>query len=115
MRTQMKAYNSGVCQICRETRDPSAFAARITPDSMDDLRVICTLDFSEQSCRNEDREYAQQMGYSLDRKISTRRPGTLEINTKFSAVIGKTLYHIGNVEYTPDELYLQLAEVTRFA
>ena len=110
-----KTYNSGVCVICREKAAPTSFAARRSPIAATELEEICTLAFAEQSRRAEDREYAQQMGYSLDRKISTRRPGSILVDTRCSVQIGDTLYHVGSVEYTDTELYLQLTEVRRLA
>lgn len=110
-----KAYNSGVCVICREKTAPTSFAARRSPAAAAELEEVCIMAFAEQSRRAEDREYAQQMGYSLDRKISTRRPGSIRVDTQCSVQIGDTLYHVGAVDYTDTELYLQLAEVRRLA
>lgn len=110
-----KAYNSGVCAICREKAAPTSFAARRSPTAVAELEEICILAFAEQSRRAEDREYAQQMGYSLDRKISTRRPGGIQVDTQCCVQIMDILYHISSVEYTDTDLYLHLTEVRRLA
>ncbi|MCD7882522.1 MAG: hypothetical protein LUI87_02270 [Lachnospiraceae bacterium] len=106
-----KAYNDGVCTICRETKDASTFSARVGATSADDLEAICTMQFAENSVRMEDSSYAEQMGYRLDRKISIRKPGGIRIDTECSAVIGRTLYHVAKAEYTREEVYLSLTEV----
>ncbi|MCD8198243.1 MAG: hypothetical protein LUE24_13945 [Lachnospiraceae bacterium] len=112
--TVNKAYNDGVVTVCRETAASSSFAARQGAESEADLETVCKLDFAENSCREQDSEYANQMGYRLDRKISARKPGNIRIDTECSALIGRTLYAVNNVEYTRTEVYLHLTEVRTF-
>lgn len=109
----IKAYNDGLVQICREKAVSSDFGARKSPTSVEDLDHLCTLAFCEQSRRGQDVEYAHQMGYQLDRKISTRRPPRLSIDTQCDAIVGDVLYHISDVDQTSTELYLSLTEVRR--
>ncbi|MCC8063686.1 MAG: hypothetical protein LIO70_01210 [Clostridiales bacterium] len=109
--TVNKAYNDGVCTVCREVRAASSFSARMGAATLDDLEAVCKLAFAESSRRMEDSEYAQQMGYKLDRKISCRKPGNLRIDTECAVVIGRTLYHVSNVDYSSTEVYLYLTEV----
>lgn len=113
-KTVNKAYNDGVCIICREKAERSSFAAKRTPETAEDVEEIGALAFCEQSRRMQDSEYASQMGYKLDRKISVRRPG-YRIDTKCSVMIRNMLYHISNVDMTADELYLHLTEVGEIA
>ena len=114
-KTPVKAYNDGLVQLCREKASASSFGARRSPERPEDLEVLCTLAYHEQSRRTQDAEYASQMGYRLDRKISTRRPPGLAVDTQCSALIGSVLYHINDVDQTSAELYLSLTEVRRFA
>ncbi|MCD8152045.1 MAG: hypothetical protein LUD71_03015 [Clostridiales bacterium] len=110
-KTVNKAYNDGVCMICREIADASSFSARVGAKTMDDLEEICTMAFAESSMRMEDSEVANQKGYKLDRKISIRKPGNIRVDTECSAVIGRMLYHISNTDTTKTEIYLSLTEV----
>lgn len=108
-----KAYNDGVCTVCREVRAATSFSARQGATTLDDLETVCTLAFAEASRRMQDSEYANQMGYRLDRKISCRKPGNIRIDTECAVVIGRTLYHVSDVDYSATEVYLYLTEVRR--
>lgn len=110
-----KSYNSGVCYVCREIAEASSFAARRSAVTWDDLEILCKMDFADNSIKMEDSEYANQMGYKLSRKISIRRPGPIRIDTECSVVIGNTLYHVSNVDYTQTENYMHLTEVGEIA
>ena len=115
MATIQKAYNDGVVVLCRERERKSSFGARKSATSLEDLEDLCTLAFHEQSRRVQDVEYANQMGYQLDRKISTPRPPQLRVDTQCCAKIGSSLYHISDVDQTARELYLSLTEVRQLA
>ncbi len=115
MKAPVPSYNHGLLQVCRERDRRSSFSARRTPEGMEDLEVLCTLAYGERSRRVQDAEYAQRMDFRLDRKVSTRRPHGIAIDTQCSAVIGDTLYHISDLDITDTELYFYLTEVKRFA
>lgn len=106
-----KCYNSGVCQIGRETKSASSFSARQGATTISDVNIEANMDFAESSRRMEDSTYASQRGYQLDRKIAIRKPGNYRIDTESCVVIGRMLYHVGNVDYTDTEVYLYLTEV----
>ncbi|MCD8190166.1 MAG: hypothetical protein LUD78_08135 [Clostridiales bacterium] len=113
--TPVKAYNDGLVVVCRETLKQSSFAARIDTAAEEDLEELYTLCFAEQSRRGQDVDYANQMGYRLDRKISTRRPPGLKIDTQCAAKIGAMLYHVSDVDITETEIYYSLTEVRELA
>ena len=115
MPTVNKAYNDGVCIIGRETTERTSFGSRQGAMSVDEIEQICKMHFAEQSRRMQDGEYANQMGYKLDRKISVRKPGNLKIDTECAVVIGTVLYHVSDADYTSTEIYLSLTEVRDFA
>ncbi|MCD8383661.1 MAG: hypothetical protein LUC39_01700 [Clostridiales bacterium] len=111
----IKPYNDGLVTICREMANSSSFSARVSPTEEDELEELCTLCFAEQSRRGQDVEYANQMGYRLDRRISTRRPPSLQVDTQCAAKIGSTLYHVSSVDITETEIYYSLTEVGSLA
>ncbi len=110
LKVKGKVYNDGVLQLCRQTDRKTDFAARRNPKSVDDLELIAKMAFRQVSCRAEDAEFANSMGFSLARKVCIRSIGR-RIDSKCLATIGTTLYAISYMDRTAEEDYLYLTEV----
>lgn len=106
-------YNDGVVSIYRETERRSNFSAKLNVATIDDLQFIAKLSYAEQSKRQQDIEFAQQQGYSLDLKIKTRF--VKGVDNKCKAVIDGYLYDIDYVDATKTELYLYMQGVGNLA
>lgn len=114
--TQMKkldrlpTYNSGVVGIYRvKSGDTTSFGAKINVDSIDDLSLLVKLNFAEISRRQQDFEFAEQLGFSLSYKIKTKFHA--KVDTKCKAIINGYLYDIQYIDPTQTELYIYLEGV----
>ena len=112
-RPKFAQYNHGVVSIYRDTDRRSNFGAKLNVKSLDDMQFIAKLSYAEQSKRQQDMEFAEQMGFSLELKIKTRRING--VDNKCKAVIGSYLYDISYVDSTRTELYLYLQGVGEIA
>lgn len=109
----MPTYNDGVVSIYRDRERKTDFGARTNVHSLEDMDFIVKLDFSEQSRRQQDLEFAEQNGFSLSYKIKTRlRP---KIDNKCKCVIDGYLYDVKFVDKTRTEMYLYLEGVGEIA
>jgi hypothetical protein len=72
-RPKFARYNDGVVFIYRDTDRRSNFGAKLNVQTLDDMTFIAKLSYAEQSKRQQDMEFAEQMGFSLALKIKTRR------------------------------------------
>lgn len=81
--------------------------------SLEDLKYLGFLYFSEKSKRQQDIEFAQQQGANLTLKISTGDDA--EINSNENIVIGDVIYAIIYIDHNraSRELYIYLEEVRR--
>lgn len=105
-RPKFSAYNDGVVSIYREKERRSNFGAKINAMSLEDLELVGKLAFAEQSKRQQDMEFAEQMSFSLDHKIKTRY--IKGVDNKCKAVIDGYLYDVSYLDATRTELYLYL-------
>ena len=113
MRTNKKGYNHGVVKVYREIDRITDFGAKQNVRAMTNLEFIVKLDFAEQSRRQQDFVFAEQMGFALSLKIRTRScPG---VDGRCKCVIGDRLYDIAHLDATPTEMYFYLEEVRRLA
>ena len=106
-------YNDGMASIYREIGTRSNFGAKINATALSDLTFLGKMAFALQSRRQQDMEFAQQQGFSLEMKIKTRYVSG--IDNKCKAVIDGYLYDISYVDSTRTELYLYLQGVGRIA
>lgn len=106
-------YNDGMVSIYRESDRRSNFGAKINATSVDDLKFIAKMAYSEQSKRQQDAEFAESMQFSLDLKIKTRY--IKGVDNKCKAVIDGYLYDVSYVDSTRTELYLYLQGVDKLA
>lgn len=112
-RPKFSCYNDGVVAIYREVDRRSNFGAKQNVKSIDDMTFIAKLAYAEQSKREQDMEYAEQHGFSLEMKIKTRY--LKGVDNKCKAVIDGYLYDIGHVDSTRTEMYLYMQGVDRLA
>ena len=108
-RPRFPAYNDGMVYIYREKEKRSNFSAKINAVTLDDLELVNKMAFAETSKRQQDLEYAEQMGFTLTMKIKTRYvPG---IDNKCKAVIDGFLYDISYLDATRTDLFFYLQGV----
>lgn len=109
-RTNPQVYNDGVCKIVKEIKAPSSFAARENGTTEADFEDIYTLMFAEVSIREQDLQFAEAIGRSLNRKIKTHMVDG--INGRMKVIICNMLYDIVNadIDRKKREIYLYLEE-----
>lgn len=110
LKPKCKVFNDGMLRLCRQIDRKTDFAVRRNPKAADDLQLIEKMAFRQVSCRAEDAEFAESMGFSLARKVCIRSLGK-RIDSKCLAVIEGTLYAISHMDRTTEEDYLYLTEV----
>jgi len=110
-RTDKQRFNDGVVQVYREADRKTDFGAKRNVRLFDNMHFIAKLDFAEQSRRQQDMEFAEQMGFSLSLKIKTRY--LRDVDNKCKCVIGDMLYDISYIDTTRTEMYFYLQEVRR--
>jgi SPP1 family predicted phage head-tail adaptor len=101
-------YNDGVVSIFKEKPKRSTFGAKENTENVGDLEFICKLDFEELSKRQEDQEFAQRNGFSLNMKIRTRFVD--KVKSHYKALIDTTLYDISAIDKTKTEMFLYMEE-----
>lgn len=112
-RPEFARYNDGVVHIYRDMDRRSNFGAKLNVSSIEELKFIAKLSYAEQSKRQQDIEFANQMGFSLELKIKTRY--IKSIDNKCKAVIDGVLYDINYVDTTKTEAFLYMQEVGKIA
>lgn len=113
LRTDKHCFNDGVVQVYREEDRKTDFGAKRNVRSLDNMTFVVKLDYAEQSRRQQDMEFAEQMGFSLSLKIKTRY--LADIDNKCKCVIGNILYDISYLDKTRTEMYFYLQEVRQLA
>ena len=109
-----QVYNDGVCYLVSENEKKSSFAARENGTSETDYKKIVKLMFEELSLREQDFEFAEAIGRTLNRKIKTMLVNGW--NSRDKIIIDKTLYDIVNADKDrkKNEIYFYLEEVRSF-
>lgn len=110
MRTFPK-FNDGVAFIYREKERNTGFNAKVNAKALDDLDFVCKVAYEQMTKREQDQEFANQSGHSLNMKVRTRYVSF--IDNKCKAVIDNTLYDIYDIDKTRTELYLYLEEARK--
>lgn len=104
-------YNDGVVFIYREKGKRSNFAAKENVSDLDDMDFVVKLDFEESAKREQDIDFAEQMGFSLSLKIKTRYLPI--VDNKCKAVIDGYLYDVSYVDKNRTEMWLYLEGVKK--
>lgn len=113
MKVKIPTFNDGVLYVCKPEAERSSFNAVRNPTVEADLEKIIKLDFDETSRRDQDLDFAESQGRSLNMKVKTRlRP---EVTKHHQVLIGAMLYSIIYIDYNRDrgEMYLYLEEVRK--
>lgn len=104
-------YNDGVVTIYREKPRRTDFAAKQNVSALDDMDFIVKLAFEESSRREQDINFAEQMGFALTLKVRTRYFDG--VDNKCKAVINGYLYDVSYVDKTRSEMWLYLEGVRK--
>lgn len=112
-RPQFARYNDGAIYLYREKEKRNEFGAKLNTNGLEDMEFIARLSYAEQSKREQDLEYADQQGFSLELKVKTRY--IKGIDNKCKAVINGYLYDVRYVDATKSELYIYLEGVGELA
>lgn len=109
-RPETKTYNSGVLYICLPSEEKNSFAVVKNQVRAADLCKVLKLNFDEKSRRENDMEFAESKGRTLNLKVRTRLREN--VNSTHKVLIGKVLYSIIYID--PDraagDMYLYLEE-----
>lgn len=105
-KTKFTTYNDGIILLYREKPRRTDFAAKQNVSELDDMNFVAKLAYSEASRREQDMDFAEQMGFSLSLKVRTRYAAG--IDNKCKAVIGDYLYDVSYVDKTRTEMWLYL-------
>ena len=108
-KTKFSRYNDGVVSIYREKPRRTDFAAKQNVSALDDMDFVVKLAFEESSRREQDIDFAEQMGFSLTLKVRTRY--FVGVDNKCKAVVGNYLYDVSYVDKTRTEMWLYLEGV----
>ena len=111
IKSKFQTYNHGVLYICESVADDSDFRAVRNPREHGDIVKIQKLDYSEVTKREQDLDFAENAGKSLDFKVKTRYHGSA--TTDRQVLIGSVLYDIFQVDWDADKtsMYLFLEKV----
>lgn len=112
-KSQFSKYNDGVIRIYREKQRETDFNAKLNVTTLNDMEFVARLDYGEASMREQDREFAQQNGFSLTMKVKTRRLKT--VDNKCKAVIDNYLYDVSYVDKSGVEMWLYLEGIRSLA
>lgn len=108
-KTKFSRFNDGVISVYREKDNKSNFGAKENAKILDDMDFVAKLDFEECSKREQDLEYAEQLGFSLSLKVKTRLLKAVDNGCK--AVIDGYLYDIYDVDKTRTEMFVYMQGV----
>lgn len=102
-------FGDGVVSIYKEKDRKTDFNARRNVATLDDMEFIVKLNYAEASKRQQDLDFAEQSGFSLNYKIRTRY--VRSVQSKQKAVIGNDLYDIRYIDKSAREMFLYLEYV----
>ncbi len=111
-KTKFSKYNDGVISIYREKPRRTDFAAKQNVSALDDMDFVVKLAFEESSRREQDIDFANQMGFALTLKVRTRYFDG--VDNKCKAVINGYLYDVSYVDKTRTEMWLYLEGIRSF-
>lgn len=104
-------YNDGVVAIYREKPRRTDFAAKQNVSVLDDMDFIVKLAYEESSRREQDIDFAEQMGFALTLKVRTRY--FIGVDNKCKAIINGYLYDVSYVDKSRTEMWLYLEGVKK--
>ena len=110
-KTKFSRYNDGIVAVYREKRRQTDFNAKKNVSVLDDMDFVVKLAYEESSRREQDIDFAEQMGFSLTLKVKTRLFDG--VDNKCKAVISGYLYDVSYVDKTRTEMWLYLEGVRK--
>ena len=108
-KSEFSRYNDGVVFLYKEKSKYSSFSAKENAKAVDDLELFAKLDYEQASKRQQDIEFAEQMGFSLSLKVKTRY--IKGVNNKLKAVVENHLYDVSYVDDDRKDMWLYLQGV----
>lgn len=110
-KNKFSRYNDGMVSIYREKKRETDFSAKKNVKTLEDMDFIVKLAFEECSKREQDLEFAEQRGFSLNLKVKTRL--IPEVDNKCKAVINGYLYDIFDADKSRTEMFLYMEGVRK--
>jgi len=108
-KNKFSRYNDGVVSIYREKPRVTSFGAKQNVSALGDLEFIVKLDYEEAARREQDLEFAEQLGFSLSLKVKTRL--FKGVDNKCKAIIDGYLYDVKETDKNRTEMWLFLEGV----
>ena len=104
-------YNNGFLSIYNDREIRTDFSAKKNVKSLESLEFIVKLGYDECSKRQQDFEFSETIGRSLNLKVKTRL--YKNVTNKHKVLIGNILYDIFEVDIDrgKQEMYLYMEEV----
>lgn len=112
-KSRFSTFNDGVLWVCRPETASSDFGAVKNTSKRNQLVRVGKLNFKEMSKRDQDLEFAESQGRTLNMKVKcVLWP---KVNAMHQILIGKVLYSIINLDQDrkAQEMYLYLEEVRK--
>lgn len=102
------SFNDGVLQVVKQVNDNSSFNAQINALKIKDVNPIKRLCYSIETIRQQDLQFAQEMGSRLSLKVKTQLDDS--VSTSQKVLIKNTLYDILQLDpdYKNREMYFYL-------
>lgn len=111
MKNKFSRYNDGVVAIYKEKERKTDFNAPRNVSTLDDMDFVCKLAYEEMSKREQDLQFAEQMGFSLSLKIKTRY--VKDVDDECKAVIDGWLYDISSLDKSKTESFLYMTRIRK--
>ena len=102
----LPTYSDGVASFYRERRAPSSFGAKENAQNAADLDFVARLMFRQMSVREQDFEFAEQIGFRCSAKLATHRLDAVKVGDR--AVVGTRSYQVGHIDKAPTEMFIYL-------
>lgn len=111
MKMKFSNYNDGFLSIYKDKEIRNDFSAKKNVKSLEGLEFIVKLGYDECSKRQQDFEFSETIGRSLNLKVKTRFYKS--VTNKQKVLIGNILYDIFEVDTdrAKQEMYLYMEEV----
>ena len=114
-RSRFSTFNDGMLYVCTVTSDQTDFGAVKNVTKSSDLKKELKLAYKEMSKRDEDMDFAESQGHTLDLKVKCRYHGDISMQNQI--IIGKTLYSVYklDIDRYSQEMYLYMEEVRKLS
>ena len=114
-KSRFSTFNDGVLWVCEPESASSDFGAVKNTLKRSELVKIGKLNFKEMSKRDQDLDFAESQGRTLNMKVKCKLWS--KVNTLHQILIGKVLYSIINLDEdrNSQEMYLYLEEVRKLS